>query len=208
MACSATRHGACGHGGELAGGGDLRSAKGAAATRRNRARRERGSKRELTAVAEGVEASSGKVGRRRTGGGDLRCRRLKTTARRTLRGSWRRVRRWGASGRCGGANGASGRRGSGVGRGVSGGRRRARSGELGGGERGGGKTRGRGETVEGSAWRRPSPSRGSRDQPGRQEVAGASAALATEQLHALARRRRRGCPWWAGPAGPAGKWHR
>ena len=119
-----------------------------------------GSKRELTAVAEGVEVSSGTVGRRRTGGGDLRCRRLKTTARRTLRGSWHRVRRWGASGRCGGASGASGRRGSGVERGVSGRRRRARSGELGGGERGGGETRGRGETVEGASWRRPSPSRG------------------------------------------------
>ena len=178
------------------------------ATRHNRVRGERGSKRELTAVAEGVEVSSGTVGRRRTSGGDLRCRRLKTTARGTLRSSWRRVRRWGASGRCGGASGASGRRGGGVERGVSGRRRRARSGELGGGKRRGERHGEEGETVEGASWRRFSPSTGPRSQPGRQEVAGASAALATELLRALARRRRRGCPWWAGPAGPAGKWLR
>ena len=205
MACSATRYGAYGHGGELAGGSDLWSARG----------------RRLQGIIEPVERGVRSVSsqrsqraskrargrsRRRTGGGDLRCRRLKTTAGRALRGFWRRVRRWGASGRCGGASGASGRRGSGVERGVSGRRRRARSGELGGGKRGGGETRERGETVEGASWRRPSPSRGSRDQPSRQEVAGASAALATELLRALARRRRRGCPWWAGPAGPAGKW--
>ena len=150
--------------------------------------------------------SSGTVERRRTGGGDLRCRRLKTTARRTLRSSWRRVRRWGASGRCGGASGASGRRGGGVERGVSGRRRRARSGELGGGKRGGERHGKEGETVGVAPWRRSRPSRGPRGQPGRQEVAGASAALATELLRALARRRRRACPWWAGPSGPAGKW--
>ena len=69
MACSATRYGAYGHGGELAGGGDLRSAKGVAATRHKRACGEGGSMRELTSVAEGVEASSGKVGQRRTGSG-------------------------------------------------------------------------------------------------------------------------------------------
>ena len=150
--------------------------------------------------------SSGTVGRRRTGGGDLRCRRLKTTARGTLRSSWRRVRRWGASGRRGGASGASGRRGGGVGRGFSGRRRRARSGELGGGKRGGERHGREGETVGVAPWRRSRPSRRPRGQPGRQEVAGASAALATELLRALARRRRRGCPWWAGPSGPAGKW--
>ena len=78
-------------------------------------------------------------------------------------------------------------------------RARAREGESREGSRGRERVR---ERSEGAAWRPPKrPGRS-----GKQEVAGAASALATELLLALARGRRRVCPWWAGPPGGLARW--